>query len=102
MIAFLFPGQGSQAVGMGRGFYDASPAARAIFDEANDAPGSDLARLAVDGPAAALGLTAHPQAARLTASGAAAAAAGRSRTAPARGSGTSRARYPGAAVAGPP
>ena len=68
MIAFLFPGQGSQAVGMGRGFYDASPAARAIFDEANDALGFDLARLAFDGPEAELALTANTQPAVLTVS----------------------------------
>src|SRR2546422_8268433 len=87
MIAFLFPGQGSQAVGMGRGFYDASPAARAIFDEANDALGFDLARLAFDGPEAELALTANTQPAVLTVSVAAAAVAARRGPgpAPARG-----------------
>src|SRR2546426_9983781 len=87
MIAFLFPGQGSQAVGMGRGFYDASPAARAIFDEANDALGFDLARLAFDGPEAELALTANTQPAVLTVSVAAAAgvAGGGPGPAPGRG-----------------
>src|SRR2546422_10397567 len=85
MIAFLFPGQGSQAVGMGRGFYDASPAARAIFDEANDALGFDLARLAFDGPEAELALTANTQPALLTVSVAAAAGAGGGGPAPGPG-----------------
>ena len=35
-IALLFPGQGSQTVGMGRAFYDTVPAAKAVFDEADD------------------------------------------------------------------
>src|SRR5262249_57880611 len=82
MSAFLFPGQGSQAVGMGRSFYDASPAARAIFDEANDVLGFDLARLAFDGPEAELALTANTQPAVLTVSVAAAAGAGPRRAAP--------------------
>src|SRR2546425_8438449 len=89
MIAFLFPGQGSQAVGMGRGFYDASPAARAIFDEANDALGFDLARLAFDGPEAELALTANTQPAVLTVSVAAAAGAARRGPAAALGRGRS-------------
>ena len=73
-LAFLFPGQGSQAVGMGRTFYDASPAARAVFEEANDALGFDLAKLAFHGPEGDLALTANTQPAVLTASVAAAVA----------------------------
>ena len=46
----LCPGQGAQAVGMGRDFYERHPAARAVFDEANDLLGVDLARLCFDGP----------------------------------------------------
>src|SRR5262249_62329120 len=87
MSAFLFPGQGSQAVGMGRSFYDASPAARAIFDEANDVLGFDLARLAFDGPEAELALTANTQPAVLTVSVAAAAVGARGGLAPAPGRG---------------
>src|SRR5260370_8702987 len=73
-IAFLFPGQGSQAVGMGRAFYDSSPGAKAVFEEANDALGFDLRRLAFEGPEAELALTANTQPAVLAASVAAAVA----------------------------
>ena len=38
-VAYLFPGQGAQAVGMGRELYNESPAARAIFDEVDEALG---------------------------------------------------------------
>ena len=41
-IAFLFPGQGAQTVGMGKDLYDAVPAAKAIFDEADQALGISL------------------------------------------------------------
>src|SRR5436190_1920304 len=61
MIAFLFPGQGSQAVGMGRGFYESSPGAKALFEEANAALGFDLTKLAFEGPEAELALTANTQ-----------------------------------------
>lgn len=100
MIAFLFPGQGSQAVGMGRGFYDASPAARAIFDEANDALGLDLARLAFEGPEAELALTANTQPAVLTVSVAAATVAAERGLAPALASGHSLGEYSALVVAG--
>src|SRR5262249_6944550 len=70
----LFPGQGSQAVGMGKAFHDASAAARAVFDEANAALGFDLRRVMFEGPESELALTANTQPAILTASVAAAAA----------------------------
>jgi [acyl-carrier-protein] S-malonyltransferase len=48
--AFLFPGQGSQSVGMGRSLYDGVPAARAVFEEVDDALGDKLSTLIFDGP----------------------------------------------------
>jgi [acyl-carrier-protein] S-malonyltransferase len=53
-IAFLFPGQGAQFVGMGRELDQELPAARALFDKAGDILGFDLKRLCVEGPADAL------------------------------------------------
>ena len=49
-LAFCFPGQGSQDVGMGRAFVEAFAEARAVFDEASQATGLDLARLCFEGP----------------------------------------------------
>ena len=49
-IAFCFPGQGSQDVGMGRAIAEEFPAARAVFDEASEAVGFDVARLCFEGP----------------------------------------------------
>ncbi len=72
-IAFLFPGQGSQAVGMGRALAAAYPAAAAVWQEADAALGSSLSRLCFEGPEAELALTANTQPAVLTASVAAAA-----------------------------
>jgi [acyl-carrier-protein] S-malonyltransferase len=66
--AFLFPGQGSQAVGMGRALHDASPAARAVFEEADDALGYPISKLCFEGPADELTLTANTQPAILTTS----------------------------------
>jgi [acyl-carrier-protein] S-malonyltransferase len=56
-VAFLFPGQGAQAVGMGRELYQELPAARELFDRANDLLGIDLKTLCFDGPAEALEAT---------------------------------------------
>ena len=66
-IAYLFPGQGAQAVGMGKDLYDAVPAAKAIFDEADQALGFSLSSSAFEGPMQDLTQTSNP-AGHLTAS----------------------------------
>jgi [acyl-carrier-protein] S-malonyltransferase len=71
-IAFLFPGQGSQSVGMGRELYERFPAARAVFDEADAALEFKLSELIFSGPEEMLKLTEHTQPAILTVSMAAA------------------------------
>ena len=71
-VAFVFPGQGSQKVGMGRALYDAVPESRAVFDEADAALASPLSRLCFEGPEDQLQLTANTQPAILTVSIAAA------------------------------
>jgi len=67
-VAFLFPGQGAQDVGMGRELFDAFPESRAVFEEAGDALGFDLARLCFEGPEDELQLTANAQPAILATS----------------------------------
>ena len=67
-LAFVFPGQGSQAVGMGRALVQASAAAAAVFAEADAALGEPLSRLAWTGPADELDLTVNAQPALLAAS----------------------------------
>src|ERR1700748_1440096 len=59
--AFTFPGQGSQAVGMGKALADAFPAARAVFDEVDAALGEKLTATIWDGPAEKLQLTENAQ-----------------------------------------
>jgi [acyl-carrier-protein] S-malonyltransferase len=75
-VAFVFPGQGSQKIGMGRGFYDAVPESRAVFEEADGALGFPLSRLCFEGPEEQLQLTANTQPAILATSVAAAQALG--------------------------
>ncbi|MDW3221799.1 MAG: ACP S-malonyltransferase [Paracoccaceae bacterium] len=60
-IAFVFPGQGAQAIGMGRALADAYPAARAVFDEVDDALGEKLSDLIWDGDIETLTLTENAQ-----------------------------------------
>ena len=68
MIAFLFPGQGSQYIGMGADFCAEFAVARRTFEEASDALGVDVANLCFEGEAATLALTANAQPAILTTS----------------------------------
>jgi [acyl-carrier-protein] S-malonyltransferase len=67
-LAFVFPGQGSQIVGMGRAVYDASARARAVFDEADRILGYRLSEICFTGPAAKLDDTRVAQPAILTTS----------------------------------
>jgi [acyl-carrier-protein] S-malonyltransferase len=60
-IALIFPGQGSQAVGMGKALADNFPVARAVFDEVDAALGDKLATIMWEGPAETLTLTANAQ-----------------------------------------
>ncbi|WP_411889862.1 ACP S-malonyltransferase [Yoonia sp. SDW83-1] len=61
MRAFVFPGQGAQAIGMGKALADAYPAARAVFDEVDDALGQDLSGMIWEGDIADLTLTRNAQ-----------------------------------------
>ncbi|MDQ3805567.1 MAG: ACP S-malonyltransferase [Acidobacteriota bacterium] len=67
-VAFIFPGQGSQAPGMGRDLAESFPAARAVFEEADEALGFRISELCFNGPAEELQLTENTQPAILTAS----------------------------------
>ena len=67
-LAFVFPGQGSQLVGMGRSAYESSPAARAVFDEADRVLGYPLTKICFEGPAEKLNDTTVAQPAILTTS----------------------------------
>jgi [acyl-carrier-protein] S-malonyltransferase len=61
MRAFVFPGQGAQTIGMGKALADAYPAAKAVFQEVNDALGEDLSSLIWEGDIAELTLTQNAQ-----------------------------------------
>jgi [acyl-carrier-protein] S-malonyltransferase len=61
MRAFIFPGQGSQSVGMGKALAEASPVARHLFEEVDEALGQNLTRLMAEGPIEELTLTENAQ-----------------------------------------
>ena len=67
-LAYIFPGQGSQAVGMGKDLFDNYAVSREVFEEANDALGFSLSEMCFGGTAEDLALTANTQPAILTVS----------------------------------
>jgi [acyl-carrier-protein] S-malonyltransferase len=99
-FAFLFPGQGSQTVGMGRDLHDNFPAARAVFEEADAALGFSLSKLIFEGPEEDLKLTENTQPAILTVSVAAARVLAEMGISPALAAGHSLGEYSAHVVAG--
>jgi [acyl-carrier-protein] S-malonyltransferase len=100
MIAFVFPGQGSQEVGMGRDLAEAWPVCRLTFQEADETLGFPLTRLCFEGPEPDLQLTANAQPAILTASVAAWRALGEQGIRPAAVAGHSLGEYAALVAAG--
>jgi len=60
-IAFIFPGQGSQHIGMGKEFYDNFPVAREVFEEVDDALNQKLSHIILEGDEKELTMTANTQ-----------------------------------------
>ena len=100
MIAFVFPGQGSQRVGMGQALAQTFPECRAVFEEADDALGAPLSRVCFEGPEAQLRLTENTQPAILTVSVAAARLLASRGIAPAMAAGHSLGEYSAHVAAG--
>jgi [acyl-carrier-protein] S-malonyltransferase len=99
-LAFVFPGQGSQAVGMGKDLHDAFPEARAVLEEIDAALGEKLSRTCFEGPEEALKLTANTQPAILAVSAAAAAVLARRGVVPDLVAGHSLGEYSALVAAG--
>ncbi len=98
--AFVFPGQGSQAVGMGKDLYEKFPEARAVFEAADDALGEKFSQVLFEGPESALKLTANTQPAILIVSVAAHAVFSQRAPAPAFVAGHSLGEYSALVAAG--
>jgi [acyl-carrier-protein] S-malonyltransferase len=99
-LAFIFPGQGSQAAGMGKDLHDAFPEARAVFEQVDAALGERLSDLCFLGPEEKLKLTATTQPAILAVSAAAAAVLARAGVAPDLVAGHSLGEYSALVAAG--
>jgi [acyl-carrier-protein] S-malonyltransferase len=99
-LAFIFPGQGSQSVGMGKDLHDAFPEARAVFEQVDAALGEPLSRMCFEGPEEALKLTANTQPSILTVSAAAAAVLARAGIVPDLVAGHSLGEYSALVAAG--
>ncbi|HEU4383224.1 MAG TPA: ACP S-malonyltransferase [Anaeromyxobacteraceae bacterium] len=99
-LAFIFPGQGSQAPGMGRDLFDAFPEARAVFEAVDAALGEKLSSLCFEGPEEELKLTANTQPSILAVSAAAAAVLARRGVAPDLVAGHSLGEYSALVAAG--
>jgi [acyl-carrier-protein] S-malonyltransferase len=100
VIAFVFPGQGSQRVGMGQALAQTFPECRAVFEEADDALDAPLSRVCFEGPDEQLRLTENTQPAILTVSVAAARLLASRGIAPAMAAGHSLGEYSAHVVAG--
>jgi [acyl-carrier-protein] S-malonyltransferase len=99
-LAFIFPGQGSQAVGMGKDLAEGFAEARAVFEQVDAALGEPLSRLCFEGPEEALKLTANTQPSILTVSAAAAAVLARRGVVPDLVAGHSLGEYSALVAAG--
>lgn len=99
-LAFVFPGQGAQAVGMGRDLYENSPAARQVFDAVDAACGFAVSRLCFEGPEEALKETKNTQPALFAVSVAALAACRETGLEPAAAAGHSVGEYAALVAAG--